>query len=321
MTELPRVSAVVNTLNEAHNIEFCLRSVRPWCDEVVVVDMLSDDNTQELARKYADVVLEHERVGFVEPARAKGIEATTGDWILVLDADEVVTPQLASWIRDFVDSDPPYDLVRLPRANVYLGRWLRSTNWYPGKPRLFRRGVITASADIHHGLNMAEGTRVALIPPDPGLSLWHFTRLSLSTLTTKTNHYTTIEADQANAAGRGDPHAWEPLASAVVPLAKYVARRGYRDGTAGLVYAFNQAYYKFLVQAKRWDQARAPQREARYDEWRTKIIDGYADWGTRTPGAAKVATNATDGRDALTSVANGARRSMRKIVKSHRAGR
>ena len=170
------ISAVINTLNEEANLDYCLRSLRPWCDEIVIVDMLSDDGTMAVARRYADVLLEHERVGFVEPARAKGIDAASGDWILIVDADEVVTPQLAAWIRDFVDSDPPYGLVLLPRANVFLGHWLRSTFWYPGKPRLFRRGSDEpASADIHHGLTAAENTKVARIPLDPKLSIWHFT--------------------------------------------------------------------------------------------------------------------------------------------------
>ena len=73
----------------------------------------------------------------------------------------------------------------------------------------------------------------------------------------------------------------DPIVSAVVPLAKYVARRGYRDGIAGLAYAFDRAYYKFLVQAKRWDEARAGLRRARYDVRRDRIIAGFEGWPER----------------------------------------
>ena len=91
------VSAVVMTLNEERNIEYCLRSVRSWCDEVIVVDMVSQDRTREIAGRYADEVLEHERIQGFDAGRTKGFERATGDWILSIDADEVITPELAEW--------------------------------------------------------------------------------------------------------------------------------------------------------------------------------------------------------------------------------
>ena len=112
------ISAVVMTLNEERNIEFCLRSVRPWCDEIVVADNYSDDRTPEIAKRFADKFLSNERFEGFDAGREKAFEAATGAWILSIDADEVVTPQLAAWIREFIDSDPPYDVVLVPRANV-----------------------------------------------------------------------------------------------------------------------------------------------------------------------------------------------------------
>ncbi len=200
-----RIAAVVLTLNEEHNIEYCLRSVRPWCDELVLVDMFSDDRTVELARPYVDTVLAHERIHAFDLGRQRGIDAATGDWIFSIDADEVVPPQLGRWMRAFVDADPEYDLAQIPRINVFLGRRMHSTPWWPGKPRLFRRGAVLVTADLHHGLVPRAGARVAQVPKKPQLSLWHFTRLSIDALTAKMNHYTTIEARQANARGRGDP--------------------------------------------------------------------------------------------------------------------
>jgi glycosyltransferase involved in cell wall biosynthesis len=271
--------------------------------------MHSDDGTVGIAERYADVVMEHERVGFVEPARAKGLAAATGDWVLILDADEVVTPRLAAWIRAFIDSDPPYGLVRLPRANVFLGQWLRSTRWWPGKPRLFRREVMETSDQIHHGLKVRPGTRVATVPKDPELSLWHFTRQSLTALTEKTNHYTTIEARQAIAAGKGDPRWYQPLTAALKSLGKYVVRGVHRDGMAGLAYAMDRAYYKFLAQAKRWDESRAGTRQAQYDEWRERILTGFADWDpdAELPAASAIAQNGH-------GPAGGVRRSAKRLV-------
>lgn len=270
-----RISAIVMTLNEEANVEFCLRSVRSWCDEVLVVDMMSDDRTVEVARPYADQILSHERVAGFDVGRQKGLDAASGDWLFSIDADEVATPELAAWIRAFVDSDPPYELARIPRVNVFLGRRLRSTPWWPGKPRLFRKDAIVITGDLHHGLVPAPGVRVALLPKDSSISIWHFTRQSLHVLTEKTNQYTTTQARQAIEAGRGDPKPYQLFGGAIRALAVYVAKRGYRDGMAGLVYAFDRAYNRYLTRAKRWDELRAPKRQARYDAMRAKIVSGF----------------------------------------------
>jgi hypothetical protein len=190
-----------------------------------------------------------------------------------------VTPQLASWIRDFVDSEPEYEMALIPRANVFLGRWLRSTPWWPGKPRLFRRGAVRASATLHHGLVPEAGVRIARLPKSPQLSMWHFARSSLDEIGAKTNRYTTIQARQRVAAGDGDPRWYEFFWGAGREILKYVVKRGYRDGLGGLFYAVDRAYYRFSLQAKRWDEARAADRPARYNESREKILSGFPEGG------------------------------------------
>jgi glycosyltransferase involved in cell wall biosynthesis len=264
------------TLNEERNIEFCLRSVRPWCDEVVVADNYSDDRTPEIARRFADTFMSNERIEGFDAGRQKAFEAATGDWILSIDADEVVTPQLATWIRDFVDSDPPYDVVLVPRANVFLGRWIRSSPWWPGKPRLFRRGKIEVTAKLHSGLVPVEGARIGRIPRDENLSLWHFALPSVATMVEKTNRYTTIEGRQGLEGGRGSPGALELIARPLRALAPYIVRRGYRDGMAGLAYTVDRMYYSFLSAMKRWDESNAPMRMEQYDQMREEIVSGFS---------------------------------------------
>jgi len=113
------------------------------------------------------------------------------------------------------------------------------------------------------------------LPRRPAISLWHFTRPSLEEIATKTNRYTTVEAMGALRVGRGDPSMRELFWRSFRELAVYGAKRGYRDGLAGLAYVLDRAYYRFLVQAKRWDLPRAATRPARYDEWREKILSGF----------------------------------------------
>lgn len=265
------------TLNEEHNIGFCLRSVRPWCDEIVVVDMKSEDRTVEIAREYADTVLEHERIEGFDAGREKGFETAVGDWIFSIDADEVVTVELAAWIREFVAADSPYDVVMIPRANVFLGRWLKSSPWWPGKPRMFRRGRLQVSGTLHHGLVPVKGARIKTLPRKDTLSMWHFAYPSIESLTAKTNRYTSIEARQAIEKGEGDPGIrellWAPMRAAIV----YFRKLGPRDGMAGLVWAVDRAYYRFMSAAKRWDEARLPTRQKEYDAMREKILAAYDD--------------------------------------------
>ena len=110
-TRRATISAVLNTLDEERRIAFALRSVRPWVDEIVVVDMASSDRTVEIARSFGAHVASHARTGFVEPARAFACAQAAGDWILVLDADELVPPGEIGGIQ-----------VRGP--NVFQGYWL-----------------------------------------------------------------------------------------------------------------------------------------------------------------------------------------------------
>ena len=95
------ISAVINTLNAEKTVERALRSVKPWVDEIVVVDMHSDDATVDICRRYTHLVFPHERTGYVEPARNFAIDKAAGPFILVIDADEEATPELMMPISPF----------------------------------------------------------------------------------------------------------------------------------------------------------------------------------------------------------------------------
>jgi glycosyltransferase involved in cell wall biosynthesis len=280
-----RITGAILTRNEAANVEFALRSLYTWCDELIVVDMRSTDATRDIARRYTDIVLDHEQITDFGLARQMAVDHATSEWILSIDADEVVAPGLARWIRDFVDSDPPYDVALIPRINVILGRRLHSTPWWPGKPRLFRKGKLTVTADLHWSLAPNPGARIARLPRDPEASLWHFTRLSLEDIATKTNRYTSIEAQTMLREGRGDPSGKDLFWRAIREIGVYILKRGYRDGLGGLAYALDRAYYRFLRHAKRWDIPRAPLRQERYDKWREQILRGFPGDGRPDGGA------------------------------------
>ena len=282
---MARISGVMITLNEAHQVHYALGTLLPWCDEVVVVDQHSDDGTADIARSMGARVLEHERTGgMADPARRFAVGQARGDWILILDADEMVPPRLAETLRRFADEDPPVDVVMVPRANVILGRWLRyGSNWPSRHARFFRPGGAEVGERIHHSLEPARGARSHRLPADPGLAIWHFPGGDLSDLVRKVDRYTTIEARQALERGIAPVRSFDLLREAGRYLwRQYIRDRGYRDGTVGLAVALTRTYYRVLWAAKAWELPRLERRRAEVRGVRERLLARWAGEGPRS---------------------------------------
>ncbi len=265
---MARISGIVIALNEAHQIHYALGTLVPWCDEVIVVDQHSDDDTARIAADYGATVLQHERTGGIaDPARRFAVSHASGDWIFILDADEMVPPGLAAHLRQLAESDPPFDVVMVPRANVILGRWLRfGQNWPSRHARFFRPGSLLITDRIHKSIAPAPGARVQPLPAEPGLAIWHFPGGDLSDLVRKVDRYTDIEARQAYARGKRVDGPTDLLTDAARYLwRQYITDRGYRDGTMGLAVALTRTFYRVLAAAKLWE---LPRREKRAHEVR-----------------------------------------------------
>jgi glycosyltransferase involved in cell wall biosynthesis len=123
------VTATIITFNEAANIEAALASLS-WADEIIVVDRESTDNTTEIARKFTGKVIVRPWPGYVAQKNFAA-EQASHDWIFSLDADERVTPELAAEIKAALAREPRAAGYRVPRVTFHLGRWMRSTDWYP----------------------------------------------------------------------------------------------------------------------------------------------------------------------------------------------
>ena len=243
---MPKLSVTIITKNEAAHIEAALESVA-WADERIVVDSGSTDDTVAIARRHADRVVVREWPGYSEQKNhAAGL--ARNDWILSLDADERVTPELAREIQDLLASDPRAPGYRTPRVTWYLGRWIRSTDWYPDyQLRLY---------DRRHGhwppRRVHESVRIDSVPGRLRHELQHFAYRDLAHHLATMDRYTTLAAEQMLEEGRRA----SPLAIALHPpvafLRNYVLRLGFRDGTTGLIVSALNAYYVFLKLAKLW---------------------------------------------------------------------
>lgn len=248
---MSRVTVITLTLNEAHNIGPCLESVR-WADEILVIDSGSTDGTIARAREFTAHVHEITWHGY-GAARNFALGKATGEWILWLDADERVTPELASEIQAVLHADPPgIDGYSIARRAYFLGRWIRHSGWYPGRvTRLFRRGKGTFSESRVHEQLRLDGT-VAQTRHD----LLHLTDPDLAHYMHKFNTYTTLAAQDMAAAGRKSGIADMTVRPAFQFFKMYVLRRGVLDGIEGFILAVLSSAYVFTKYAKLWELTR-----------------------------------------------------------------
>ena len=248
---MTRISVVINTLNEEENIPHALNSIKDLADEVIVVDMMSDDNTQEIAKEMGAKVYEHERMGYVEPARNFAISKASGEWILMLDADERISPELESAIKQIVIDERSKDYYRLPRKNLVFSKWLRHSRWWPDyNIRLFRKGYVEWS-EIIHSVPLTRGEGADLEEKEENVIVHHHYS-SIDQYIERLNRYTTHQAK--GLVQKKYKFAWQDVIRRPVNefLSRYFAGEGYKDGLHGLVLSGLQAFSEFVVYLKVW---------------------------------------------------------------------
>jgi glycosyltransferase involved in cell wall biosynthesis len=255
------ISVAIVAMDEETNIGRTLASVR-WADEIVLVDSGSKDRTCEIAREHgAQVAVEPWR-GYVAQ-KQYAIELCTKDWVLLLDADEEVSPGLAEEIRAAIASPNAASGYKLPRKNLFLDRWIRHGGFYPDpKLRLFRRGQGSVTGHDPHD-------RCELKPGLPGESpqqtqqfenaLIHYTYPNLTLYLSHMNRYSSLGAQLATAKGHGRFSfiniVLRPLATFVY---NYFIRLGFLDGREGLLLHLYHAGYVSWKYAKAWEPSRQP---------------------------------------------------------------
>jgi glycosyltransferase involved in cell wall biosynthesis len=239
------VSAVLITYNTGEQLAPCLRSLA-FVDEIVVVDSGSDDATREVARQHgARVVVEAWR-GF-GPQKRFAVSLARNDWVLCVDADEEVSPELAAAVGEAL-SAPRHVAYRMPRSNRFMGRYLRHGEGFPDwSLRLFDRRSAQWSDDAVHEKVIATGP-VGRLPARA--VLMHHSAESLATYLDKQNRYTTLQAEALFRAGE-TANVWRLLLSPALRFVKfYVIRLGFLDGLAGLVHIAIGCFNSFAKYAK-----------------------------------------------------------------------
>ena len=250
---MAKISVVINTLNEEARLPDCLASVS-WADEIIVVDMHSKDRTTAIAQAAGAKVFQHERADYAEPARNFALAQATQPWVLVLDADERVSPGLADFLKTRLDAATA-TAFQIPRRNYYGDRWITCCGWFPDEQlRLFRNGKAKYSGRIHRAPEI-DGS-IEGLPIRGDAFLIHRGFDTLESRLNKDNKYSSIAAATLAKDGR-NIGAFGLLARVGWAfIAAYFFQGGFRFGTLGVVLACERAQAIFLKYAKLWELRR-----------------------------------------------------------------
>jgi glycosyltransferase involved in cell wall biosynthesis len=246
---MSRISAIVITHNEARNIEACLDSVA-FCDERIVVDGQSTDDTRRLAEQKGARVAAHDWKGF-GPQKNYALSLATGDWVLSVDADERVSAVLAAQIKQAVTQGKA-DGYEMPRQSTFCGRQMRHSGWYPDYVlRLFRRGRGRFSDDLVHEQVLCEGPVARLSEP-----LTHHPVRTIGDALSRMDRYSSAGADTLVQSGRRVSFVTGILRGWWSFIRTYFLRLGVLDGREGFLLAVANAegtYYRYM---KAWLRGR-----------------------------------------------------------------
>ena len=227
----PRLSVLIVARNEERNLEECLASTRFADERVVVVDAASEDATLEIARRLADVVSIRTFDHFANQRNA-ALELASGDWVLSIDADERVTPELAVEIRQaLADCSHSHAGFRVPIQSEVLGRPFRFSGTQQDLPlRLFRRGRGRWTGLVHETVEIRGSVgRMRHV-------LEHRTLADVRVFLSKIDHYTSLEACQLYEGGRRYRWLDLTLRPCWTFLKLYLYKQGFRDGVEGLMF-------------------------------------------------------------------------------------
>ena len=247
------VSVVIVTKDEEKNIEDALKSVAD-ADEIIVVDSFSTDRTIELCRAYTDKIFQHEWQGFARQKQL-AVDYAKGPWVLLLDADERVTPELKKEIAGKTPSGAslvtPHDFsgFYLPRKNFFLGKWIRHSGWWPDYTlRLFRKDKASLEDREVHEKVIIDGPTASLKNP-----LEHYTYRTIADFLRKMENYSTLAAREIRKTSGGPGMFSVALRPAFTFIKMFFFRLGFLDGAYGLLLALLYSYYTFLKYVKDWE--------------------------------------------------------------------
>ena len=236
---MDELSVIIITKNEAANMRDCLASVA-FADEIIVVDSGSDDGTVEICRELGAKVFVHADWPGFGPQKNRALSYASHEWVFAIDADERVTPELASQLKSAMRGE--YDGYFVPRLSQFCGKFIHHCGWYPDYVlRLFKRSHARFSDDVVHEQVILSGRSAKLRSP-----LLHYTYLNRADVERKTAQYAVAGAQQSFARGKR-AHVWDaPVRGAWAFIRTWLLRAGFLDGKTGYQIARMNAKTTYL---------------------------------------------------------------------------
>ncbi len=264
------LSVIIVAWNEERNLPRAVASVRRLANEIiVVVDEASVDKTLEVAKKLKVKVFTHVHTGIVEPMRNWSISKASGDWILLLDADEEVSATLADRISKEIEINKD-DYFRIPRRNIIFNKWIKSEHWWPDYVyRLFKKGSVTWDDSIH-SIPITRGNG-GDFPAEEKYALLHHHYDSISQYVDRLNRYTDHQLMQLVDAGYS--FKWTDIITKSYQefLRQYFARKGYTQGFHGLSLSLLQAFSETVLYLKAWQTSGFVPAEVKIGEFEEEV--------------------------------------------------
>jgi glycosyltransferase involved in cell wall biosynthesis len=243
-----KISCVIHTHNSSAYIESVIKSVL-WCDEIVIIDMESTDNTVDLVKQFETKIYTHKNIGYADPARAFGLSKCSHDWILAIDSDEIVPPKLAQKLREIVNKNQA-EVVYLSFRNFFFGKELQGTGWSYKNiivPRFFKRGFLEYQKEVHNFIQIRNNPKIIkLIEHD--LAIVHFNYLDIHHFIHKLNNYTDFESEKS--IYNLNPLIYFPYQLLREFFGRFIILKGYLDGWVGFYLSFAMVFYRWTSYMK-----------------------------------------------------------------------
>jgi (heptosyl)LPS beta-1,4-glucosyltransferase len=252
MQNKAKISAVINIKNEGNTLDKCLKSIRNFVDEIIIIDMQSTDNGPSIAAKYGALIIPYKPQKAVELARNFALKKATGRWILLLDPDEYLPKTLIRELKRITERSD-IDFIKIPRKNIIFGKWIRHSNCWPDYLiRFFKKGFVTWNTKIHSQPE-THGNGLTLLDSEK-LAIRHINYRSVAQYITRAVRYSGVQADELKFADykiKTSDFILKPIQEF---NSRFFSAAGYKDGIHGLVFSILQTFSVALIYIRLWEK-------------------------------------------------------------------
>ncbi|ENM5759548.1 glycosyltransferase family 2 protein [Vibrio mimicus] len=246
----PTLAVALIVKNEARHLDECLQTVHDWVDEIVVLDSGSSDETELVARRYTEKFYVNAQWPGFGPQRQLAQSYVQSDYVLWLDADERVTPELKQSILQAVAANKPDTLYQFARLSWVFGRFIRHSGWYPDRVLRLYPTQLTRYNDalVHEKVHVEPSMKVETLAGDA----IHYTYNDVHHYLVKSAGYAKAWADQRQAKGKKASLSQGIVHALGCFLKMYLLKRGFLDGKQGFLIALLSAHSTFVKYADLW---------------------------------------------------------------------